>query len=137
MNHLRLKYDCRFLFKNHNARLWRSCSNLLPKETMCFLPDYMNAVCPVHPIRLVKTVRLRVEETETMLQDPDMNLKVREVAKKSLFNCRAIKKLPHHHIHNLCYISSILNINYNNLGCDENISKMSTILCAALDLLNS
>lgn len=74
--HHAAKSSNRFLFKNHNSRLWRVCSNLLPKETMCFLPDYLNAVCPVHPIRLVKTVRLRVAETEKLLQDPEMNLKV-------------------------------------------------------------
>ena len=77
--HHAAKSSNRFLFKNHNSRLWRVCSNLLPKETMCFLPDYLNAVCPVHPIRLVKTVRLRVAETEKLLQDPEMNLKVDKI----------------------------------------------------------
>ena len=66
----------RFLFKCHNFRLWRNCVNLLPKETMCFMPDYLSAVCPVYPVKLVKTVRLRVRDTEQLVADPDLALKM-------------------------------------------------------------
>ena len=66
----------RFLFKNHNTRLWKSCYNLLPRETMCFMPDYLNAVSALYPIKLMKTVRLRVSDTEQLLLDPELNLKV-------------------------------------------------------------
>jgi len=66
----------KFLMKNHNKRLWNSCSNLLPRETMCLMPEYLNRVCPLYPIRLAKTVRLRVARVEPLLQDPSMDLKV-------------------------------------------------------------
>ena len=45
---------------------------------MCFMPDYMSAVCPTFPIKLIKTVRLRVRNTEQLLADKDLNLKVYE-----------------------------------------------------------
>ena len=59
-----------------NTRLWNSCSTVLPKETLCFLPKYLNSVCPLYPIKLIKTVRFRVAKVEALLNDPDMNLKV-------------------------------------------------------------
>merc|ERR1712080_692838 len=66
----------KFLLKNHNKRLWNSCANLLPRETMCLLPEYLNQICPLYPIRLIKTVRLRVAKVEPLLKDPAMDLKV-------------------------------------------------------------
>jgi len=66
----------KFLLKNHNKRLWNSCANLLPRETMCLMPEYLNKICPLYPIRLIKTVRLRVAKVEPLLQDPAMDLKV-------------------------------------------------------------
>jgi len=66
----------KFLFENHNFRLWNSCKNLLPKSAMCFMPDYLNHVCPLFPIKLIKTVRLRVRKIEKLLGDPAMDLKV-------------------------------------------------------------
>jgi len=66
----------KFIFENHNFRLWNSCKNLLPKNAMCFMPDYLNHVCPLFPIKLIKTVRLRVRKIEKLLGDPAMDLKV-------------------------------------------------------------
>jgi len=66
----------KFLFANHNFRLWKSCQNLLPNDLMCFMPDYLNKVCPLFPIKLIKTVRFRVKNVEELLQDSAMNLKV-------------------------------------------------------------
>ena len=66
----------RFLFKNHNTRLWKECSNILPGEMFCFMPENLNTVCPLYPIKLIKTVRLRVAETRKMLEDTDLNLKI-------------------------------------------------------------
>jgi len=66
----------KFLFENHNFRLWNSCKNLLPKNAMCFMPDYLSHVCPLFPIKLIKTVRLRVRKIEKLLSDPAMDLKV-------------------------------------------------------------
>jgi hypothetical protein len=66
----------KFLMKNHNKRLWNSCYNLLPRETMCLMPEYLNTVCPLYPIKLIKTVRLRVAKVEKLLRDAAMDLKV-------------------------------------------------------------
>ena len=43
---------------------------------MCLLPEYLNTVCPLYPIKLIKTVRLRVAKVEPLLQDPTLDLKV-------------------------------------------------------------
>eukprot|EP00092_Neocalanus_flemingeri_P025067 GFUD01027183.1.p1 GENE.GFUD01027183.1~~GFUD01027183.1.p1 ORF type:complete len:525 (+),score=91.97 GFUD01027183.1:151-1725(+) len=66
----------KFLFQNHNFRLWNSCHNLLPNDVMCLMPEYLNQVCPLFPIKLIKTVRLRVKNVEELLQDSSMDLKV-------------------------------------------------------------
>lgn len=36
----------------------------------------MNKVCPVFPVRLIKTVRLRIPHLDDLLQDLDLSLKV-------------------------------------------------------------
>ena len=65
-----------FLLAKHNKRLWNSCSHLQDRETLCLRPEYLNQICSLHPIRLIKTVRLRVAKVEKLLQDPAMNLRV-------------------------------------------------------------
>eukprot|EP00095_Tigriopus_kingsejongensis_P001704 maker-scaffold802_size95064-snap-gene-0.15 protein:Tk01704 transcript:maker-scaffold802_size95064-snap-gene-0.15-mRNA-1 annotation:"carbohydrate sulfotransferase 1" len=65
-----------FLFSD-NFRVWKVCQKLLPSKAACFMPRFYQAVCPLFPIRLIKTVRLRIQYTENLLQDPDLpNLKV-------------------------------------------------------------
>lgn len=66
----------KFLLKNHNFRLWNSCHNVLPNEMMCLLPEYLNKVCPLYPIKLMKTVRLQLKEVEKLIKDPKLGLKV-------------------------------------------------------------
>ena len=70
------KGDNKFLFKNHNFRLWNSCHNLLPQDMMCLMPEYLNRVCPLFPIKLIKTVRLQMREIEELIEDPALGLKV-------------------------------------------------------------
>jgi len=70
------KENNKFLFKNHNFRLWNSCKSALPNDIMCLMPDYLNHVCPRFPIKLIKTVRLRVKNVEELIQDSSMDLKV-------------------------------------------------------------
>jgi len=87
----------KFLFQNHNFRLWNSCQNLLPNNILCFMPDYLNKVCPLFPIKLIKTVRLRVRKVEKLLEDPEMNLKVIVLVRdpRGVYNSRssgAVKK---------------------------------------------
>ena len=54
----------------YNWRLWRSCAAVLPANTLCLLPEFLAAVCPLYPLRLVKTVRLPVERLATLLAQP-------------------------------------------------------------------
>ncbi len=51
---------------------------LLPANSACFMPEFYHATCPLFPIRLIKTVRLRVPYIEDLLKDPEIgpNLKV-------------------------------------------------------------
>ena len=65
-----------FLLAKHNKRLWNSCSHLKHGEMICLSPEYLNQICSLHPIRLIKTVRFRVAKVEKLLQDPAMDLRV-------------------------------------------------------------
>ena len=64
------------LLSLHNFRLRNSCHHLLPQEKMCLFPEYLNKVCPLYPIKLMKTVRLDLRETETLIKDPSLDLKI-------------------------------------------------------------
>ena len=78
LNYLRhsSKTSNNFLFKD-NFRVWSTCQNLLPAKSACFLPLFYKSVCPLFPVRIVKTVRMRVREAEALLRDPELaNLKV-------------------------------------------------------------
>ena len=48
-----------------------SCQDFKPKEELCLSQDYLNLVCPLYPIRLIKTVRMRVRATEELLRNAD------------------------------------------------------------------
>ena len=65
------KPENRFLFK-HNFRLWNVCENLLMASAACFMPELYLKTCPIFPIRVIKTVRMRVAETENLLLDPEL-----------------------------------------------------------------
>ena len=75
-----------FLFTRHNKRLWSSCTGFKPREQSCFSAAYLGQVahlhlspasivtitihlqvCPLYPVRLIKTVRLRVKKTRKIL----------------------------------------------------------------------
>ena len=60
LNHVS-KGPNKFLFENHNFRLWNSCHNLLPNNAMCFMPDYLNHACPPFPIKLIKLSDLELK----------------------------------------------------------------------------
>ena len=60
-----------FLLSHHNKRLWDSCK-MFPEHMRleaCFSEDYLNRVCPRFPLRLIKTVRLRVQKTRMLLEN--------------------------------------------------------------------
>ena len=65
------KPENRFLFR-HNFRVWNVCENLLMAGSACFMPELYLKTCPIFPIRVIKTVRLRVQETEKLLLDPQL-----------------------------------------------------------------
>ena len=65
------KPENRFLFK-HNFRLWNVCENILMAGSACFMPELYLKSCPTFPIRLIKTVRLRVKQIENLLLDPEL-----------------------------------------------------------------
>ena len=52
-----------------HKRLWDSCKLFPENERLetCFSEEYLNRVCPRFPLRLIKTVRLRVQSTKKLL----------------------------------------------------------------------
>ena len=72
------KPENKWLFQ-HNFRLWNVCKNILQNETACFMPELYLQACPTFPIRLVKTVRLRVEQINRLLLDPELGEKLKVV----------------------------------------------------------
>ena len=48
--------------------LWSSCEDFQPRESVCFSRDYLSSACPLFPLRLMKTVRLRVREAAPLLE---------------------------------------------------------------------
>ena len=62
--------------KKWNFRYWTTCKKLLSEKKMCFMSEYLNEVCPLFPIRLIKTVRLQMREIRDLIKDPTMNLKI-------------------------------------------------------------
>ena len=61
-----------------NFRLWNTCKTLCPGcndglvSRECSILSFYNSTCPKFPIRLIKTVRFRMEDSEKLLLDPDI-----------------------------------------------------------------
>ena len=70
LEHVRDKKNS-FLLSHHNKRLWDSCKMFPVHDRLeaCFSEDYLNRVCPRFPLRLIKTVRLRVQKTKMLLEN--------------------------------------------------------------------
>ena len=58
-----------------NFRLWKSCTASNFTEG-CFDPGLVKKFCKMFPIRMIKTVRLRVKYLEELLEHPILKLKV-------------------------------------------------------------
>ena len=56
----------KYLMEKHNSRLWSSCRG---NSSLCLLPQHLHQVCPLFPLRLAKTVRLRLGEAAPLLRD--------------------------------------------------------------------
>ncbi|GAB6032221.1 hypothetical protein CHUAL_010863 [Chamberlinius hualienensis] len=55
----------RFLFE-HNRRLWLSCQLQQP---LCFDYKFLRSMCELHPVHLIKLVRLRLSHTRRLLDE--------------------------------------------------------------------
>ena len=72
-----------------NPVLWSSCQDFEPRESVCFSRDYLSSACPLFPLRLMKTVRLRVREAAHLLERLE-HLKVVVLVRdpRAVFNSR-------------------------------------------------
>ena len=61
-----------------NFRIWNTCKTICPGcndglvSRECSIVSFYNSTCPKFPIRLIKTVRFRMEDSEKLLLDPDI-----------------------------------------------------------------
>ena len=63
-----------------NPRFWKVCSEWTRDKKSCYDPEFYRQLCLKFPLRVAKTVRLRAEETEELLEKIP-NLKVRSKVK--------------------------------------------------------
>jgi len=63
---------------NHNKRLWEHCTEDGPnfRKSYCWKPEFLNRFCSLFPFQSIKTVRLRLNLTEALVEDPSLNVKV-------------------------------------------------------------
>ena len=63
-----------------NTRLWNRCNmgrqNISDFQTVCFHPKYVEQMCKLFPFQVIKTVRLHLDLTESLVKDPSTNVKV-------------------------------------------------------------
>ena len=57
-------------------RLSNACQGLKDGDSLCYDGDYVGKVCSLHPIQLVKTVRMRVHHAMNLLLEKDLNMKI-------------------------------------------------------------
>ena len=76
------KFDEDFVIHNRNmmfshyanAKFWNICTKkLMLGKTKCTSKAFIDQICPLFPIRIVKTVRMRLETARKLLQNPDLN----------------------------------------------------------------
>ena len=121
------KADNKFLFKNHNFRLWNTCHNLLPNDMMCYMPDYLNTVCPMYPIKLIKTVRLQMKEIEPLIEDPSLGLKIVFLVRdpRGTYNSRSAGPISKWCVRDACSNPVV--------GCDELLDNYE--VCSSIQYL--
>jgi len=63
---------------SHNQPLWSHCTKDGPKfrSSYCWKPEFLNRFCPLFPFQSIKTVRLRLNLTKSLVEDPSLNVKV-------------------------------------------------------------
>ena len=75
--YLRYGKSHQWLF-SHTARLWSHCMADGPKfkQSYCWKPEFLNKFCPLFPFQSIKTVRLRLNLTQALVEDPSLNVKI-------------------------------------------------------------
>lgn len=65
-------------FALHNLRLRSVCEGLAEdgSNKLCYDPGYVQSICSLHPINLVKTVRMRTRQIAPILDEADLNVKI-------------------------------------------------------------
>ena len=68
------------------------------------MPDYLNAVCPMFPIKLIKTVRLQMREVEPLLEDSSLGLKIVFLVRdpRGTYNSRSSGAISKWCVHDEC-----------------------------------
>jgi len=64
---------------NHNKRLWPYCIEDGPnnyRNSYCWEPSFLNRFCSLFPFQSIKTVRLRLNLTKALVEDPSLNVRV-------------------------------------------------------------
>ena len=54
----------------HNLRLKTVCEGFDGNNDLCYDHKYVQSICQMHPIQLIKTVRMRSHHVEPLLKDP-------------------------------------------------------------------
>ena len=75
--YLRYGKSHQWLF-SHTARLWSHCLADGPKfkQSYCWKPEFLNKFCPLFPFQSIKTVRLRLNLTRSLVEDPSLNVRI-------------------------------------------------------------
>ena len=75
--YLQHAHEKRYIFQ-HNFRFWNVCENIAKRTSTkkdvrpCYSPDIYSKMCQMLPIRLIKTVRLPVNETRKLFLNPQL-----------------------------------------------------------------
>ena len=52
------------------------CEGLKNGNDYCYDPTYVSQICNLHPIQLIKTVRVRVDHVKQLIEEKNLDLKI-------------------------------------------------------------
>lgn len=64
---------------SHNERLWKYCVQdgmRRMRKSYCWKPEFLNRFCSLFPFQSIKTVRLRLNLTRQLVENPSLNVRV-------------------------------------------------------------
>lgn len=64
---------------SHNERLWKYCMQdgyRRMRKSYCWKPEFLNRFCSLFPFQSIKTVRLRLNLTRQLVENPGLNVRV-------------------------------------------------------------